>query len=190
MAGLFSAQLAFLVLRTQSALFKTRAAAAADSLSLVATSSALVLSFLDHQRSHRPSTLLSLYLSASAILGIARVRTLWLLASGGPVPPVMTVVFVLTVFALLVQSIERESSASDGPQSGEKLHSPERRSGFWTRTCFIWLASTFRLGHSKVISIDDLPALDTKLQSQKLRKKLVSAWDKCTYNPVTLPIDI
>ena len=94
----------------------------------------------------------------------------------------MTAGFALTGLALLLESIEKKRPLV----SNEKARTPEQSSGFWTRTCFSWLAATFWAGYSKVISVDDLPALDEKLESSILGTKLMSTWDKCEYIPLTL----
>lgn len=56
---------------------------------------------------------------------------------------------------------------------------PEQYSGFWSRTCFAWLATTFRNGHDKIISLSDLPPLDDGLSSDLTCRKMVSTWAKC-----------
>ncbi|TDZ71708.1 ABC transporter atnG [Colletotrichum trifolii] len=176
---LLAFQLAFLALRCQTAPFQTPASIAADILTPVATLVVLLLSVLSHQRSPRPSTLLSLYLSASIILGIARVRTLWLVSPGGPLPAIAIVVLALTLAVLVLESIEAKSrlAASDSLPGG-KYATPEQSSGFWSRTCFAWLATTFHLGYSKVISLGDLPGLDSDMESRVLHGSLAVAWDK------------
>lgn len=137
----------------------------------------MVLSFLAHQRSARPSTVLSLYLSVSVILGVARTRTVWLLEPYSPAPVVMTIVFALSVLLLLIESIEKKPNFVNDEKVAEKTRAPEQSSGLWVRTCFTWLLATFWQGYSKVISVDDLPALDSKLESGKLHEKLVTTWD-------------
>ncbi|TQN65415.1 ABC transporter atnG [Colletotrichum shisoi] len=174
-------QLALLALRCQTSQFQTPSSIAADVLTAVATLAVLLLSVLNHQRSPRPSTLLSLYLSASIILGIARVRTLWLLSvRGGPLPAIATVVLVVTLGVLVLESIEAKKrlAASDTPPPDGKHATPEQSSGFWSRTCFAWLATTFYLGYSKVISLGDLPGLDSNMESRLLHRSLAVAWDK------------
>lgn len=174
LTALIVSQIAFLALRTQDPHFQTSASVAADVLSFVATIVASLLSVLTHQRSPRPSTLLSLYLSASIVLGVARVRTLWLLGKGAPVPAVLTLSFVFTIAAIVLESIASKKMAPD-----DKYATPEQRSGFWARTCFFWLAQTFSAGYRKVISLSDLPGLDPSLESSLLHKDLAIAWDKC-----------
>ncbi|TDZ36526.1 ABC transporter atnG [Colletotrichum spinosum] len=177
---LLALQLAFLALRCQTAPFQTPASIAADVLTPVATLVVLLLSVLTHQRSPRPSTLLGLYLSASIILGIARVRTLWLVSPGGrPLPAIATVVLVLTLAVLVLESIEAKNRlAASDTLPGGKHATPEQSSGFWSRTCFAWLATTFYLGYSKVISLGDLPGLDSDMESRVLHGSLAVAWDK------------
>ncbi|KAH7165351.1 ABC transporter [Dactylonectria macrodidyma] len=177
LGGLFVTQVAFLALRAQHDSFRTGASLAADIIGLAATVGAIVLSYLDHQRSVRPSTLLSLYLSASVILSISRTRTLWLMGPSAPETAVFTAMSVLTLVVLVLESIERRSSFNVSDKSGSfKEYAPEQWSGLWVRTSFAWLVATLRLGYSKFISVNDLPLLDTQLRSAVLREKLMSTW--------------
>lgn len=176
---MFAVQLTFLVFRATSPVYRTNASVAADVLTLVATTTVMLVSLLDHLRSTRPSTLISLYLSTLLILGIARTRTLWLLDFSDPIPRVMTVVQVITGVVLLLESIEKRALTTHE----EKPSAPEESSGFWTRTCFTWLTATFWSGYTKIIMVEDLPALDIKLESRVLGKKLISTWDNCKCYP-------
>ncbi|KAK9772947.1 hypothetical protein SCAR479_10457 [Seiridium cardinale] len=175
--GIFVLQIAFLAVRAQDRAFETNASLAADALSLVATAGASVLSYLDHKRSLRPSTILSLYLSVLGLLDIARVRTFWLLSSGTRESAILTINIAFTLAALCLESVEKRKGLTPQKQIG----SPDQYSSFWNRTTFAWLATTFRLGHSRVISLDDLPLLDTKLGGHVLWERLASAWAK--YDP-------
>ncbi|KAI1387325.1 uncharacterized protein F4822DRAFT_430081 [Hypoxylon trugodes] len=197
--GLLAAQVAFLALRVKYPAFATNASLAADVLSIVAITAALLLSFVDHTRSPRPSTLLSLYLTVLVVAGTARLRTFWLLLprgdsnEGQPVPAIATLVFAFTGLALLLESIEKKANATDAglataqsQRHDEAIHrqdsaakggklAPEQRSGIWTRTSFAWLAATFRAGYTKIITLNDLPPLDTALESRRLGKALAIA---------------
>jgi ATP-binding cassette, subfamily C (CFTR/MRP), member 1 len=164
-----------LALRSQNTAVQTSASLTADTLAIVGTAGAAWFSYVDHQRSLRPSTLLGLYLSVLAIVDIARVRTLWLIGSAEGEAAAMTGTLILTVAALLLESVDKRRSAAEGKRSG----APEEYSGFWPRTAFAWLTTTFRAGYSKVIVPSDLPVLDTRLRSSVLREKLVNTWGKC-----------
>lgn len=181
LGGLLITQVVFLALRAHSNSFRSGASLPADILSLAATVGAIVLSYLDHQRSLRPSTLLSLYLSISIILSIARIRTLWLMESSVAEPAVFTTMMVFNIIAFTLESVERKSSLKASHHSDmRKEYAPEQYSGLWVRTSFAWLLVTLRLGYSKFISVNDLPLLDTQLRSFVLRQKLTSTW--ATYN--------
>ncbi|KAJ5450830.1 ABC transporter integral membrane type 1 [Penicillium cf. griseofulvum] len=171
---LFACQLAFLVLRRLgSTVIQTNASLAADVLEVVAISSAIVLSYIHHCRSIRPSTLLTLFLSARSLVGIARVRTLWLIPDETTKAIVFTIGFIFTFISLVFESSEKESIVI--PET-EKPATPEPFSGFWKQASFAWLAGTFRLGYSKVISVDDLPDLDPRLDTEVVAHKLQSVW--------------
>ncbi|KAK4074366.1 hypothetical protein Trihar35433_3840 [Trichoderma harzianum] len=94
-------------------------------------------------------------------------------AAGSPVPILMTVNLSLTLFALLLESIEERKRLSNG--------SPEEFSGIWARISFSWLLPLLKTGYDKVLSQDDLPNLDTRLQSRVLRRQLITTWSK--YDP-------
>ncbi|OLN87448.1 Canalicular multispecific organic anion transporter 2-like protein 2 [Colletotrichum chlorophyti] len=178
LALLIVSRIILLALRSQTSSFQTLASLAADILAVVATIFVFVVSTLNHQRSPRPSTLLSLYLSCSVILTIARVRTAWLLGQGTYVPAIFTFELTSLVAATVLESIQskRRLLTADIP-TGRNITS-EQSSGFWARTCFLWLTQTFYLGYSRVISLSDLPRLDPSLESRALHKDLNTAWDK------------
>ncbi|EHK17094.1 uncharacterized protein TRIVIDRAFT_195099 [Trichoderma virens Gv29-8] len=172
-AAILVVQVIYLVSRAQYAELRTRVSLPADILSSTATVAAFFLSRASHGRSLRPSTVLDLYLSLSSVLNIARTRTLWLLAAGSPVPILMTVNLSLTLFALLLESVEERKRLSNG--------SPEEFSGIWARISFSWLIPLLKTGYDKILLQDDLPNLDTRLQSRLLRRQLITTWSK--YDP-------
>lgn len=176
LVGLFVTQIAVLALRAQRTNLQTNASLAADLLLLLASIGAVLVSFLDHQRSLRPSTILSLYLSVLIIVNVARARTLWLIGTDNSMPVVMTVNLTFLIISLAAESVERQSSL----KSRKRVGAPEQYSGFWNRASFMWLAATFRAGYSKIISIEDVPRLDTQLASHVLGRELRSTWAKCT----------
>ncbi|KAJ5705884.1 hypothetical protein N7536_001573 [Penicillium majusculum] len=161
--------------RLGSTVIQTNASLAADVLEVVAISSAIVLSYIHHCRSIRPSTLLTLFLSARSLVGIARVRTLWPIPDETTKAIVFTIGFIFTLISLVFESSEKESIVI--PET-EKPATPEPFSGFWKQASFAWLAGTFRLGYSKVISVDDLPDLDPRLDTEVVAHRLQSVWSK------------
>lgn len=152
---------------------------AADILQLLSAAAAIVLSYMHHHRSIRPSTLLSLYLPAMSLVGIARSRTLWLVP--GARSESITFVFVL---AFTIMSFAIESSGKERllTKSANKPRIPEAYSGFWKLVGYLWLRRTFLDGYSKVISVQDLPELDPGLASDVVHQELADTWAKCKLN--------
>ncbi|KXS96328.1 hypothetical protein AC578_9376 [Pseudocercospora eumusae] len=168
-------QLAFLVLRQRDKTIQTSASLPADLLSLISMMLLLVLSILNHQRSYRSSSIVAIYLSAYTLLGAPRVRTLWLITSGGPASVTLMATLVLAAAATAVDSI----GISTCTIHNNERHSPELYSGFWNRAVFAWLMPTLRAGYARVLSSDDVPRLDPKIGSDPAHHHLLSAWENC-----------
>ncbi|KAK4071878.1 hypothetical protein Trihar35433_3942 [Trichoderma harzianum] len=62
--------------------------------------------------------------------------------------------------------------------SVKKPGTPEPFSGFWKQATFAWLATTFRRGYTQVLSVEDLPDLDPKLDSGIIGRELANTWVK------------
>jgi len=118
-------------------------------------------------------------MTSSVVLGTARTRTIWLILPATSHSAVITIITALNLVALILESVEKKSSHASQGSHGEQVSSPEPYSGFWTRTCFTWLLATFRLGYSKILSLDALPVLDAKLESRLLHEQVDSTWAKC-----------
>ncbi|KAK6427646.1 hypothetical protein LTR95_015955, partial [Oleoguttula sp. CCFEE 5521] len=171
-SAVVTAQLAFFIYRTKITQYQTRASIAADSMTLFASIAAGILSVLQYQRSLRPSNLLAIYLTISSTLGIARVRTLWLITPASQTAITYIVAFSFSVLALVLESTKNASTRS----INERKEATESYSGLWNRTVFLWLTHTFFTGYSKVLSIPDLPLLDVKLRTPRLSGELMEQW--------------
>ncbi|KAJ5714937.1 ABC transporter integral membrane type 1 [Penicillium malachiteum] len=158
LGALFACQFAFtLVRQLRTPVVYTNASLPSDVVELIAISNAILLSYFDHCQSVRPSTFLVLYLSSRSLLGLARIRTLWLIpgARNAAIPKRKILV-----------------------PNAEKPKTPEPFSGIWKRASFLWLAATFRRGYVKVMSVHDLPELDPKLNSQVVARELQDSWSQ------------
>ncbi|KXG52764.1 ABC transporter, integral membrane type 1 [Penicillium griseofulvum] len=179
LGALFACQLAFILIRQlQSPDVHTNVSLAADVVELVAVISAAILSYFHHCRSIRPSTLLVLFLSVRSLLGVARMRTLWLIHTANNAAIPFTVGFVFTLLSMVIESTGKEKSLI---ANIVKPATPEPFSGFWKRASFAWLAGTFRQGYVKVLSVHDLPELDPDLNSQIVAQKLQYSWKQVAY---------
>jgi hypothetical protein len=173
--------LAALALRVQSRSLHTRAAVAAEVLSSAANFGALVLSFLEDQRSVKPSDLLVLYYSASTLLGIPRLRTLWLLPSDYLVHQVVwTVLLAITAVVAVLECIGKTSHLRPVYKKGL---TSEETSGFWTRSLFVWLLPLFRQGYNTIFLVEDLPEVDNDLKASTTSRELEHAWRRARRLP-------
>jgi hypothetical protein len=176
-------QVIFLALRSVNPAVKTRASIAADVLSVVAVLGAGLLSWIDHQRSIRPSSLLAVYLLTASVLDMARLRTLWSIRGAVGAAAVFCLVLGLKLVALVVESINKfQSLRSPVEYSGV---GSEPFSGLWTRIAYVWLLGTVRRGYRKILSVDDLPDIEPRLKSQVIHCQLQNEWAAC--EPISPP---
>lgn len=141
-------------------------------LNIIATFAAAVLSFMEDQRSVEPSDILVIYFSASSILALPRLRSLWLIPSVDACRGLWTTIYIFTVAMLFVESARKTKILRPLYQGVTK----EQICGFWGRSFFIWVLPFFQAGYSKVLQIQDLPEVDDDLQGQDAGEKLQAAW--------------
>ena len=155
----------------------TKLSVAAGLLSAFAILGAGVLSFIEDRRSVRPSDLLVLYLSASAILFTPRLRSLWLSESSlVPVARILwTIIVAGTVIAVVLESLGKSRSMQ--PSYYQKF-TKEETAGFWSRSFFVWLLPFFQLGFSRILRLQDVPKLDHNLTEEVAWSKLDTCWHR------------
>jgi ATP-binding cassette subfamily C (CFTR/MRP) protein 1 len=103
--GILVLHLTFLAVRLESPSLNTNMSLASGILSVIATMGTCVESFLEDQRSIRPSDLIVLYQSATMVLAIPRLRTIWLLSSVLTLKVVWTGISILTTGTVLIESV-------------------------------------------------------------------------------------
>ncbi|KXH67726.1 ABC transporter [Colletotrichum salicis] len=169
--------LALLVLWTttpSTTITHTRATIPTATLSLTTSIGLGLLSWLAHQRSVRPSFVLSTHLFLSILFDTARARTLWMLGSHQTIPAVFTCTLAVRAVMILLESTEKRRILV----SQHKGYSKEVTSGTFNRSVFFWLTSLFINGYRNILRLDDLYPLDPKLASEPLYRKLADAWDQ------------
>ncbi|KAK2728510.1 multidrug resistance-associated [Colletotrichum kahawae] len=172
LAVLGAFHLAFIIVQTKTPSINTTLSLASGILTFVAVLAASLHSILEDQRSTRPSDLLILYFSASAVLALPRLRTLWLISSASTAKAVWTAIFILTALVVPLESIGKKRFLRPTYQSLTK----EEETGFWGRSFFTWLLPFFRLGYSRVIHIHDMPEVDTDLSGETAGQALELSW--------------
>ena len=152
-------------------------AIASTSLNLVVALSLLALSFYEHSRVPRPSTLLILYLLLQILLDAVHVRTSWLMASS--VTTRMNArLFTASVIVKFVVLVAETQKKSRWLRWEVDDHSPEEMSGVLSLSVYFWLHHLFRQGYSHVLGVQDLYPLDKDMDSDLLQRKLAAATEK------------
>ncbi|EHK26512.1 uncharacterized protein TRIVIDRAFT_20223, partial [Trichoderma virens Gv29-8] len=175
-AALISLQLSLLIIWSTHHEALTRASLAAATLGLADGMALGILSYLEHRRSIRPSTIILVYLVFSIAFDAVQCRTLWLLKTN-----VLASVSTATLACkLLVFLLEL----------GEKRHillhpwnnlAPETTSSIINRSFFWWLNDLLLRGFRTPLSTDTLYEIDDSMKSEKLFHKLQDArqiWSK------------
>lgn len=165
-------QLALVALWAKPTTAKTTLSVANAVVASVGTLALAILSFVEHERSIRPSLVIQSYLSLTLLLDAVRVRTLWLQSYNNAVAAITTVSFVFKFLLVIIEAVEK--SAVLRPQW--KSTSPEATSGLFSRSIFWWLNNLFRTGFKRSLSLDDLLPLDKHLTCAYLYDRLHPAW--------------
>lgn len=170
-ALLLGLELASLVLWSTSPLSaRTHAALATASLAAAAVVAVASLLYTEHRYAYSPSLLLSIYLSVSALLDVASVRSLFLRGELDALGAVASAALALKLVLVGLEEVPKRGPAA-------LRTSREMARGLWNRSVFWWLNATFRRGYSDCIAVDDLERLDHHLDSRHLASVLGRQWN-------------
>ncbi|KAF5689105.1 multidrug resistance-associated 1 [Fusarium circinatum] len=141
-----------------------RVSVAAACVSFASSLMSCVLSRVEHAKSPRPSSLLTLFLAVSLLLDIALLRTLWLIPVNTAIPAVFTAAFALKATIAVLEGWSKASYlvAGSGP------HSPEVTAGLHARAVFAWVTPLLLTGFRKLLRPMDLFELDEEMGSAGL----------------------
>lgn len=176
LAVLFVLQVLFMAFQVRESVLHTRASLPAIVLNIIATFAASYASFIEDQRSVKPSDLLNLYFSASSICRLPQLRSLWLIQSVGVCRYLSLASFLFTVAILALESLPKTKilhSHYYGTTDEEKI-------GFWSRSFFIWVLPFLQTGYREAFEVEDVPEVDTNLQGQCSGDKLRKSWDSAS----------
>ena len=168
-----AAELAALILCLTSTPRPDGPSIAANVVSFVATLAVCQLSFFEHGRSVKPSTLLIFYLLESVICEGALLRSFYL-NHGSSTIPVLPTVFGLKFLLLILESLNKQSFLRE-PYKDLPV---EQTVSDLNRAFLFWINDLILLGNSKLLTYSDLPRLDDGLRSRDLRVRMEDVWDK------------
>jgi hypothetical protein len=172
---LIGLRLALLILWTTNSALQTSASVPSAALAFVGALAMYPLSYLEHTRSVRPSTLLEVYLLVSLLFNIPQARTLFLRHNE---PTAIAAIFVATIGAMLIVWILEARNKTKDLKEPYKEYPPEATHGVWNRTFFLWLNPLLVKGFKKLLSLDDLWQTLPNLSSEKLRDEMQAMWDR------------
>ncbi|TWU71096.1 hypothetical protein ED733_000130 [Metarhizium rileyi] len=133
------------------------------------------LSYLEHHRSVRPSSVILVYLFFSIAFDAVQCRTLWLLSAR---IPVLAAVFTTTLASkVVIFALEAAAKRSLLLKPWAAL-GPESTSGIVARGLFWWLNGLLIRGFSASIPLTSLWETDEQLQSRLLIQRLQTARNK------------
>ncbi|RLL96888.1 hypothetical protein CFD26_106852 [Aspergillus turcosus] len=171
---LIGLQLTLLPLWSLRTSLQTSASIPAAVFSLVAALMLALLSYYEHQRSIKPSTLLSIYLFFSILFDAVQARSLWLRNSNAPIAAAFSAALAVKLIITVLEGREKRASSQ---VRGIKL-SPETTSSIYNRTVFWWLNRLFLAGYKSTLRLNDLYPLESDMASAKLGAAIENVWLK------------
>ena len=129
-------------------------------------------SYVEHQRTLRPSLIINGYLVLTICFEATTTRTLWLQGYNNTIAAVTSASIALRCVLLVAESTRKENVL----RTKWKGTSPEATSGLIGKAFFGWLNRLFLAGYSRSLSLDDLYPLDKHLTSDYLFHLLSEAW--------------
>ncbi|KGO51314.1 ABC transporter, integral membrane type 1 [Penicillium expansum] len=169
---LFVLQIIFTVYQVQTVALHTKISTPAAAINIAITLAAIILSFLEDQRAIQPSDTLIVYFSALSILYIPHLRTLWLIPSIPVLRGLFTAIYIIVIMITILESARKVNFIQPLYRNVavEKVH------GFWGRNLFVWVLPLFQNAYKTIISLDDLPDVDSTLLGQYAEARLAQTW--------------
>lgn len=133
----------------------------------------ILVSFLEHGRSRRTSSLLNLYVLFTLLFDIVQARTLWLSVRNqleGVFARVFTVSVCVKVLVLALETQDKERWISWNTK-----HSPEETSGIFSHAVLYWLKQLFLRSFRRTMRFDDLYDLGSVMSAEVTTSKLLEA---------------
>jgi len=161
------------VIEVSQSSLRTRASLAAALLVLLATLGLGILSYVEHSKTIRPSSIINAYLLLTLLFDAAQLRTRWLrgdnLAGNGVASSLLAIKLLILISEATEKTRMLFTSYADP--------SPEATSGLYSHGLFWWLNPLFRLGFSNVVNEDDLFGADEDLLSSSLEARFSKHWE-------------
>lgn len=170
-ASLIAVEMTCLVFRCMLIGAHTDSTFAAASLDLMAALTVGAVFYIEYQRAIRPSAFLGLHLAVGILIDATRSRY-YFLQPGMEIIGILAAVAASIRFSLLIlEELPKEIAPSGDGEMGR-----EAMSGFWSRTCFLWLHSTIFLGFGTILTMSDLGSIGSEFSSKLLYSRFQTLW--------------
>lgn len=129
------------------------------------------LSYLEHTRAIRPSTLLNIYLLVTLLFDAAVLRTLWLMPlASSSIRETYTTLFATKVVLMFLEAQEKVKYDS-------KESNPESFSSIYSQGLFWWLNRLIWMGAKQLLRPADLYPVSSDMTSEVLGSNIWDRWN-------------
>lgn len=150
----------------------TEATAAAAAVSILTSLLLAVLSYLEHHRSPRPSTLITCYLVLTVFFDIIRTRTFFRVENARTVGAAFTVFSLLKFTVALLELKEKREWLLDP----DDFSAPESTANFFNRFTFFWVNPLLLKGFSGNLQPADLLECERQMVGREELFALTQLW--------------
>ncbi|KAJ3488621.1 hypothetical protein NLG97_g6170 [Lecanicillium saksenae] len=150
---------------------------AAACVSFASSVMSCALSYLEHVKSIRPSSLLNIFWLLSLLLDCALLRTLWLarlLDGDVAIRAVFSAAFAVKAALVLLEAKGKTGHLV----ARARAVAPEETAGIYARAALAWVAPLLRTGFQRLLRPDDMFALDEEMSTEILNQRFWSHWKK------------
>ncbi|KAK1988940.1 ABC transporter [Colletotrichum cereale] len=147
---------------------------AASCASLAATVMFGGLSYIEHAKSFKPSSILNIYILVSLVLDGAILRTVWLSHLSVAIGAVFSASYALKAVIMILEAQGKTRHLA----SGGRPCSPEETSGIYSRGLFWWLTPLLLTGFRRLLEPLDLFVLDESMSAAVLNERFWLHWNK------------
>ncbi|KAM3446727.1 hypothetical protein MY3296_009396 [Beauveria thailandica] len=172
--ALIAVQLASIISWQKAGLYRSDVSLAASVMSFIASLCVVGLLYISHTFSLHQSSFLSIYLSATMLFDMAMARSYFLRGSLDSLGALQATIAVLKFTLAMIEEIPKHDPFHSSPfRLG-----PAERGGFWGRALLLWVNPILRLGFAKDFTVDELPHIGDRYESELLFDQFIPIWNK------------
>lgn len=155
--------------------FRFNLAFGAGAMSSLAAALTILVLYIEHVYSLRPSALISIYLSITILFDIAICRSFLLREM--ELPGALTAATIVIKMVIILMEEMRKKKIIISEHLRETV-GRESLSGFWTIAFVVWINQTLFRGYCHDLTENDLDLLDEAVKSGPLRERFRVEWEK------------